>query len=73
MPNEDRADFQRRGDLVVAANAEAPYIQLLCECIAGLEAAYELISTRRRLGECLRAVGVYLRETTRELVTEIDH
>lgn len=70
LPNEDRGNFARRIDLIRAANEDAPYIALLQEYVAGLEATFELVSTRRSLGEDMRAVGAFVRETVGEPVTE---
>ena len=69
MASEDRADFDRRIGLLRAANEHAPYIHLLWSRVAGLDAKFELVSTRRRLGDDIRALGGYIRATTREPVT----
>lgn len=73
LPNEDLADFDRRIDLIRAANEDAPYIALLREYVAGLEGTYELMSTRRHLGEDMRALGAYIRASMGEPVTESEY
>jgi len=73
MPDEDRAHFGWCIDLIRAVNEQAPYILLVREWVGALDARYEVVSTRRRLGEDMRALGAYIRESMREPATESEY
>lgn len=73
MPNEQREEFDRRIDLLCAVDEDAPYILLLRERVATLDVTFELLRTRRRLGEDIHVLGGYIRESMGEPVTASEY
>ncbi|MDP9236229.1 MAG: hypothetical protein M3P30_02335 [Chloroflexota bacterium] len=73
MPNGDGKDFDHRIDLMCAVHENAPYIFLLREQVATLDVTFDLLRTRRRGGEDIRAMGGYLRQSTAEPVTASEY
>lgn len=73
MSSKDRREFGGLIALAVAANQEFPYILLLQEYVAVLEQRYVLLSTQRILGDDIRALGSWIRVSTKEPVTESEY
>ncbi len=73
IPDEDRAAFRRSIALILAATRQAPYLLLLRGWVGALDATYELVSTRRRLGGDILALGSHIRERTKEPVTRREY
>jgi hypothetical protein len=73
MAPEDRTEFRRLLCLVRAANQLAPYIILLQSYVAELNYLDKLISTRRALGDDIRAIGCFIRASIPEPIIESEY
>ncbi len=70
---EDRSELRRGIDRARAVKEYAPYMLLLLEQVRGLESIDERARIRRGLGNDIRALGAYIRELTKEPVTETEY